>query len=88
MFFILYEVCNSIFYMFVLMYLYMYREVLECFRREELLEWALVESKYGPVLRDGTSDVTVTDVFTRGQEMGERRWENFRKRVIEHVSLG
>ena len=57
------------------------------FRREELLEWSVFESKYGHALREETSDVKATDVFKMGEEMGERRWEDFKKRVIEHVSL-
>lgn len=61
------------------------REVLECFRRNELLDWAEFESKYGPSLREGASDGPAPSVFSTS-EVGGRQWEDFRKRVIEHVS--
>ena len=62
------------------------REVLECFRREELLEWGWFESNYAPPLRQGTADGPAPAVFAMGDEMGEKQWGDFRKRVIEHVS--
>ena len=59
------------------------RELLECFRRRELLDWETVRATYEPVLREGTADCPVTSVFSEGE--GETRWQDFRKRVIEHV---
>lgn len=66
---------------------YSCREVLECFRRNELLEWKLFESTYGPSLREGVMDGPAPAVFAVGQEVGEKQWEDFRKRVIEHVII-
>ena len=60
-------------------------EVLECFRRHELLEWTLFQTKYGLVLQEGVPDCPATDVFT-DSELGKEHWEDLRKRVIEHVS--
>lgn len=60
-----------------------HRELLECFRRRELLDWETVRATYEPVLREGTADCPVTSVFSEGE--GETRWQDFRKRVIEHV---
>lgn len=60
--------------------------MLECFRREELLGWELFESTYGPSLREGVKDGPAPAVFAMESETGEKQWEDFRKRVIEHVS--
>ena len=61
------------------------REVVELFRRDELLDWSEFEATFGPVLRDSTDDGPATAVFQREDALGERHWEDFRKRVIEHV---
>ncbi len=63
------------------------REVLECFRREELLDWSWFQTQYGPGLRMGTPDMPPTLVFKEGDEKADKRWGDFRKRVIEHVSV-
>ena len=70
----------------MIMPVYHCREVLECFRREELLEWSWLQTKYASSLRDGASDGPAPLVFSRAGEVGEQQWEDFRKRVIEHVS--
>ena len=62
-----------------------FREVLECFKRQELLDWSGFQSRFGPALREGVSDGPATAVFQAGSELGEQQWEDFRKRVIEHV---
>ena len=62
---------------------------MDCFHRRELLNWNAFNASYGPVLRDGTEDEPATDVFATGTEDGERRWQDFKKRVVQHVrSLG
>lgn len=61
-----------------------YKEVLECFKRQELLDWSGFQSRFGPALREGVSDGPATAVFQAGSELGEQQWEDFRKRVIEH----
>ena len=63
------------------------REVVELFRRDELLDWGEFEATFGPVLRDGVEDGPATTVFQRGDVLGDQQWEDFRKRVIEHVSV-
>ncbi|XP_064405875.1 26S proteasome non-ATPase regulatory subunit 12-like [Halichondria panicea] len=62
----------------------LYKEVLECFRREELLDWSDFQAQYGPSLRIGGPDLPPTLTFQPGDEIAEKRWEDFRKRVIEH----
>ena len=64
------------------------REVLECFRKEELLKWAWFDTTFSPCLLDGVTDGPATDVFCRTTEVGVAQWEDFRKRVVEHVSVG
>lgn len=62
-------------------------EVLECFKRRELLDWATFQSKYGVALREGVPDCPATGVFAADEELGREQWEDLRKRVIEHVSV-
>ena len=64
----------------------LYSEVLECFRRHELLEWTLFETQYGQALRERLGECPATDVFALDTELGAVHWEHLRKRVIEHVS--
>ena len=61
-------------------------EVLECFKRTELLQWTSFQISYEEVLREGVPDCSATDVFATGTELGKEQWEDLRKRVIEHVS--
>lgn len=58
---------------------------MELFRRDELLDWSEFEAMFGPVLRDSVEDGPATAVFQLDATLGERQWEDFRKRVIEHV---
>lgn len=58
---------------------------MELFRRDELLDWSEFEATFGPVLRDGIEDGPATAVFELDATLGKRQWEDFRKRVIEHV---
>lgn len=62
-----------------------FREVLECFKRNELLVWVEFQARFAPSLREGASDGPAPGVFG-SDEVGERQWEDFRKRVVEHVS--
>ena len=62
------------------------REVLECFKRRELLQWTEFLVKYEEVLREGMPDCSATEVFVSDTELGKHQWEDLRKRVIEHVS--
>ena len=73
---------------FVTFSIYLLREVLECFRKEELLNWEWFESTFSSCLRDGVTDGPATTVFSRDSEVGVAQWEDFRKRVVEHVSSG
>ena len=66
---------------------HLFREVLECFIKQELLEWSTFQSAFGALLREGLPDDPATDVFTPGSAKGDEHWEDFKKRVTEHVSF-
>lgn len=51
-------------------------DLLKAFTKQELMRWPLISESYGAVLR-------ASDVFDASKE-GEERWEELRKRVIEH----
>jgi len=53
------------------------KELVDSFTKIELMRWPLVENRFGPGLRQ-------TDVFAIGDSKAEQRWEDLRKRVIEH----
>lgn len=52
-------------------------ELIKCFTVDELMRWPKVSEIYGPVLHK-------TSVFDQNTTEGKARWEDFRKRVIEH----
>jgi len=51
------------------------------------LNWEWFESTFSSCLRDGEADGPATAVFSCGTEVGVAQWNDFRKRVVEHVSL-
>lgn len=59
---------------------------MECFRRQELLNWDVFQASYATVLREGIPEEPATGMFTVGTDEGEKRWKDFEKKVIEHVS--
>ena len=57
------------------------------FRRKEIINWEELQSTYTVVLRQGTVEAPPTDVFAMATEDGEDRWQDLKKRVVEHVSI-
>ncbi|EEB08182.2 19S proteasome regulatory subunit Rpn502 [Schizosaccharomyces japonicus yFS275] len=53
------------------------QQLVKCFTINELMRWPRIAEIYGEVLRS-------TAVFAAGDEKGEKRWSELRKRVIEH----
>lgn len=51
--------------------------LLKLFTVSELMPWSRIAQTYGQLLRD-------TDVFRVDEPKGEKRWQDLRKRVIEH----
>ncbi|KAK9461639.1 uncharacterized protein V1516DRAFT_672557 [Lipomyces oligophaga] len=52
-------------------------QLIKNFTKVELMRWPLADKVYGPILR-------ATSVFDVSDPKGEQRWDDFRKRVIEH----
>lgn len=59
------------------------RDLLKCFTTSELMNWSRIKELYESELRSTSSSVGVFDV---GTDEGNKRWEDLRKRVVEHVS--
>lgn len=54
-----------------------HNELIKCFTVDELMRWPKVAEIYGPPLQK-------TPVFDLSNAEGKARWDDFRKRVIEH----
>ncbi len=65
---------------------YFSRDLLKQFTTNELMSWSLLKTTYERELRDGTADSPATGVFDKLTERGQKHWEDFRKRVVQHVS--
>lgn len=61
-----------------------YRKLLKAFTTAELISWNYVVTQYESVLRHGTPACLATDVFQFNTEDGEKRWKNFKSRIVEH----
>lgn len=61
------------------------RDLLKQFTTMELMRWSSLVEDYGKELREGSPDSPATDVFTQTEE-GEKRWQDLKNRVVEHVS--
>lgn len=48
------------------------------------MRWSHIKEVYESEIRTGSS---ATGVFEQGTDEGKKRWEDLRKRVVEHVSL-
>ena len=59
---------------------------MELFVNAELIRWAALVQMYEGPLRRGTPDCPATDVFAQS-EAGDARWQQLKKRCVEHVSL-
>ena len=60
------------------------RDLLKCFTTAELMRWSYIKELYESELRTSTS---ATGVFEPATDEGNKRWEDLRKRVVEHVSF-
>ena len=48
------------------------------------MRWSHIKEVYESELRTGSS---ATGVFEQATDEGKKRWEDLRKRVVEHVSM-
>lgn len=60
------------------------RELLEKFRRQELIHWKEIEKNFEQDLKVGSKDDPPTKVFPSTPQ-GQKRWKHFKERVVEHV---
>jgi len=75
------------FYLYVFRSTYdIFREILDCFTRIELLNWNNFQASFSDTLRMGSGEEPPTDVLTPNTDDGDKHWEELRKRVVEHVS--
>uniref|UniRef100_F6YHS8 26S proteasome non-ATPase regulatory subunit 12 n=2 Tax=Ciona intestinalis TaxID=7719 RepID=F6YHS8_CIOIN len=60
-----------------------YKELLECFVSQELMQLEKFMALYEHELREGESGSPCTDVFLHTED-GQKRWKDFANRVVEH----
>lgn len=61
-----------------------YKKLLKAFTTPELISWNCVASQYEVLLKQGTSISPSTGVFQPATEDGEKRWKDFKSRIVEH----
>ena len=61
------------------------RELLQRFKTQELIHWKDILKNFENELKNGTKDDPATTVFSKNDD-GKKRWEDFKVRVVEHVS--
>ncbi len=61
------------------------RELLQRFKTQELIHWKDILKNFESDLKNGTKDDAATNVFINNDD-GKKRWEDFKVRVVEHVS--
>jgi hypothetical protein len=64
---------------------YFLRELLQRFKTQELIHWKDILKNFENELKNGTKDDPGTNVFSKNED-GKKRWEDFKVRVVEHVS--
>lgn len=61
-----------------------YKKLLKAFTTLELISWNFIVTQYEILLRQGTPACLATDVFEPNTESGEKRWKDFKSRIVEH----
>ena len=61
-----------------------YKSLLDQFINQELIDQKKLVQLYGPELKQGSKDSPPTSVFNEKSEDGRQRWEDLKKRVVEH----
>ena len=61
--------------------------MLKNFTTKELIQWSKFQQLYEQDLCIGTLENPVTGVFNRNTDAGASRWDELKKRVVEHVSV-
>jgi len=58
---------------------------LQRFKTQELIHWKDILKNFENELKNGTTDDPATNVFIKNED-GNKRWEDFKARVVEHVN--
>jgi len=61
-----------------------YKSLLDQFINQELIDQKKLVQLYGSELKQGSKDSPPTSVFNEKSEEGRQRWEDLKKRVVEH----
>jgi 26S proteasome regulatory subunit N5 len=61
-----------------------YKKLLKAFTTPELISWNFVASQYEVLLKQGTPTCLATGVFQPNTEEGDKRWKDFKSRIVEH----
>ncbi|XP_013402440.1 26S proteasome non-ATPase regulatory subunit 12-like [Lingula anatina] len=61
-----------------------YRELLKNFTTPEIMNWRQLCAAFEGELKFGSPGSTATDVFNTNTEAGVKRWDDLKKRVVEH----
>jgi len=61
-----------------------YKKLLKAFTTSELISWHYVTSEYETLLIQGTLQCLATEVFQPSVKSGEKRWKDFKSRIVEH----
>lgn len=61
-----------------------FKKLLKAFTTAELISWHYYQNEYEKLLRFGTEQCPPTEVFTPNNTDGEKRWQDFKSRIVEH----
>lgn len=61
-----------------------YKELLNLFVNPELIRWVGLCNTFEKDLKQGSSNLAPTKVFAAESEFGTKRWDDLKKRVVEH----
>ena len=61
-----------------------YKKLLKAFTTAELISWNFILDQYEVLLRQGTPSRLATDVFQPNTTDGDKRWKDFKSRIVEH----
>ena len=64
--------------------LFVFRELLQRFKTQELIHWKDVLKSFENERKNGSKEDPATGVFGHTDD-GKKRWEDFKVRVVEHV---
>jgi hypothetical protein len=56
------------------------------FKTQELIDWKDIQKNFENELKNGTKDDQPTNVFHSKQSDGTQVWNDFKTRIVEHVS--